>query len=496
MNSIGRTLFLHFEKVLAGVFALVLIYSVVWYGPWTYQTQHETMLDEMIFKLKTERPELTEKDVPDKPAYAANFDSIGKVEPQVAIEKSVMWERLPLDPTGFEVLPPIDLSLEALRGLIVVRWDLNPNQPKPEGKLTFVGAEVARAPVVAGHVGEYESVTEAGGKPYLSPAALYELAEAVGSEITAKGRTEVRGPRRGRGAIGLTVEDVMGAVAAGDITFTEANRFVVRAVQDGRMSAQVRLTFNEIRRMIPMARPGVRRDLRAELRRAPTDEEINRRLFPELGISADPTKWREYHTRQLVRSAQVESRKAKTVKRTVRFGEVAMFADNSVSPDLEYQYRVRFWAQYEPPVGTEVIERDSEWAVVAGSVAPKADTEFILTGGSVDDGRPWIRVRKWFASVDGWISRDYHVSPGEKIGRTEVFAKRDAQGRAVVDENRQAVMEEVDFSTECVLLSFDSKPKVGGLGVENGGASLYPMLQIVYANRRGELRRKWQESLE
>jgi hypothetical protein len=56
----------------------------------------------------------------------------------------------------------------------------------------------------------------------------------------------------------------------------------------------------------------------------------------------------------------------------------------------------------------------------------------------------------------------------------------------------------VDFSTQCVLLAFRQQARpTQSLGVDSGGSPMYSMvqqLQIVYSDRRGDLRVKWQSS--
>jgi hypothetical protein len=194
----------------------------------------------------------------------------------------------------------------------------------------------------------------------------------------------------------------------------------------------------------------------------------------------------------------------------VAFSDITMFIDTKVSSDLEYKYRVRFWAAEAGGAPTGSM-RQSAYAPVTAAVSPKPDTEFYLASVLADQGRASIVVRKWTPVSNKWSVQTYLVAPGEQIGRVEYRAKTDTGGMPVLDAAGKLQMEAVDFSTACVLLdaryqprSFEQRgtpsrinPLTGErLSVDNVQYVLYDTPQIVYSDRKGTLRVKWQSSAE
>jgi hypothetical protein len=185
------------------------------------------------------------------------------------------------------------------------------------------------------------------------------------------------------------------------------------------------------------------------------------------------------------------------------FTDVMTFVDTSVNPDLDYVYKVRFWAL--DASGPNPVLRETDYSPTTPQVAPKPNTEFYLAGIAQGEGKASIVVRKWLYSSNNWEMRSYLVAPGEEIGRVEVLPKRDTLGQMVLEGNR-VVNEPVDFSTGCVLLGYRMRPRtientvtttaidpqtMEVLAVDNVEYVLYDTPQIVYADRKGKLHIKW-----
>ncbi|MCD6406050.1 MAG: hypothetical protein J7M19_09505 [Planctomycetes bacterium] len=477
MNNWGKVFFLHFEKIFAGIFGLALLYSVVFHGPWVYGTDQEERLNNLVVTLEG-RPEITAGQVPKTPDFISAFAKAGRVTPQQPLGGALFWEVLPWT-GGVEILPPVDVAAAPELGYVAVSWDQNSNQPKTDGKLTFTGVEIARAMVLDDRPEVFETVTTAGERPYLTPAELLKRARKLKPEL----RVQQQRAGRTAGPEGLTADELLSAMVDGEMTVRQARRTAANAVRSGEMAASERLRLNENFRMIAMLWDDYRREIRQDENRVASDEEILRRALADLGVRSSDQGRRT--TTQRTQAAQAPK------KRVVSFGDVRVFYDEDVNPDVDYTYRVRFWGEN---LGEEAgTFRQSDWTDIAASVSPKPDTEFALTGGSLEGKGAWIKVRKWMPATKEWISKAYQVVPGEGIGCVETILKRNASTGAVV-------MEKVDFSTECVLLAFRKRLRVvskgsgnsGEEGVDSRGALVYPMLQIVYSDRRGDLRIKWQ----
>lgn len=496
MNDVGELFFRYFEKILVALFGIALLASMILYGPWAYSTGYDAQLAEVASALEA-RPRITADQVPSVPNYARYFEIAGKAPRQASLERPHVWPVLQRE-GGVQILPPSDLMLVAERGFVEVDFQYNPNQPPTKGVLDFIGVEVARARVVDGEPTEFKVLTKSGDRDYCTPRELFENNRKHAPLVTVRRRAEER--RRGPVVAGLTVTDLWNAVADGKIAGAEVLSIIRNGIRDGYFTAEDLYQAQSTRRLLPWLAQEERRDFRRSEGRPPTNEELTRLVMQAAGFSGGG----QYS--QLMGQAQAVQKKSETGKRAervIRWGEVTSFFDSNVSPDEKYSYKMRFWAR-ETGKGAGKL-RQSEWATTVERVAPKADTEFFLTGGSVMIGNPWIKVRKWLPGQNSWVIQDYQVAIGEEIGRKERVAKLNAQGRPVRDGKGGPVMEEIDFSTQCVLLDFLASPRVAsvastGLGgsafdVDNASSARYPMLtqaQILYSNRRGELKRKWQ----
>jgi len=144
------------------------------------------------------------------------------------------------------------------------------------------------------------------------------------------------------------------------------------------------------------------------------------------------------------------------------------------------------------------MPKATEWAPATAAAAAKPDTDFLLSGISAEQGTASLLVRKWIPSTKTWATQTYVVSPGQEIGRVETR----------LDDGKTT---EVDFRTECVLLDLRRRPrsferqvtevKTDPVTLEKSSVDkvelwLYDTPQIVYSDRRGRLRVKWQSQAE
>jgi len=493
MIDAGELLFRYFEKILAALFGMALLASIVMYGPWAYSTGYEAALAEIAKTLES-RPRVTIDEIPAVPDYSRYFETAGLVAPQESLPWPYFWEIVDM-PEGTQVLPPSDVAVVPDRGFIELGWEYNPNQPPARGVLEFLGVEIARARIVDGETDEFVTLTRSDGRAYYTPRQLYENNRKHAPMVTQQRRAEQR--QREAVTSGLTVADLWNAVHDGKLQIGDVQRIVREGVTSGQFTAEDYYRVQNFLQTFRMTAFEIARDIRMSENRQPTQEEVLRIALEEAGYRGGG----KYG--QITDQPMSKDRGGEGGERVIRWGEIATFYDSSVSPDEKYVYRIRFWAR-DIAKGDEKV-RQSDWVEAVEPVAPKPDTEFFLAGGSVMSGKPWINVRKWLPMRDRWVSQDYQVAIGEEIGHPEMLPKLDAAGRQVRDERGNPVTEVIDFSTQCVLLDFRSAPRVvtagksaragAGFDVDNGSTARYPMLtqtQILYSNRRGELRRKWQ----
>ncbi len=495
MDDIGALLFKYFEKILAVLFGLALLISVILYGPWVYSTGFDAQLAE-IARLVEDTPRITVAQVPPAPNYSRYFETARLAPPQQALEQPLFWDVLPME-EGVQVLPPMDVSVVPDRGFVEIDWEYNPTQPPTAGIAEFVGIEIARARVGPdGRPGEFTTVTRVDDRDYYTPRELYENNARYAPLVTTQRTAEAADTRRR--TTGLTVDDLFNAVYDGRLEFGQVLPIMRRGVRTGEFTAEDVYNVNNMLIEMRMEGPMLRQDIMMETGEDPGSAEVLRLILEAYGYTGGGR-----YGRTPEEPVRPTDREAEPDERIVRWGEVFSYFDSTVSPDDRYAYRVRFWARDTTTTPAEF--RQSSWAEVPQPVSPRADTEFFLTGGSVLEGRPWIRVRRWMPAQERWISQDYQVAIGEEIGRREELPRLDSQGRTVRDERGNVVMDTVDFSTQAVLLDFVASPRVAatqgaraarpGIAVDTAATARYPMLSqthIVYSNRRGELRRKWQ----
>ena len=498
MDDIGALLFKYFEKVLAVLFGIALLVSLVLYGPWAYSTGYDVQLAEISLALEM-RPRVTADQVPSVPRYARYFESAGMAPPQESLARTYIWPVL--DPEeGAQMLPPSDLRLLAEKGFVEVNFQYNPNQQPTMGLLDFIGVEVVRAKVVDGEPGEFQTLTKSGDRDYCTPQELFDNNKKHAPLVAVQRRSDER--RTGPVVAGLTVADLWSAAVDGKISVADVAPMVRSGIRGGYFTAEDLYEVQTTQRMLPWLAQEERRDFMRSEGRAPTQEELTNLVLRAAGKSGGGN-YSRFMEQTDARQAQAAAGGEKRAARVIAWGEVTSFFDSNVSPDEKYSYKMRFWAK-ETGKGAGNL-RQSKWATTVEQVAPKADTEFFLTGGSVMVGNPWVKVRKWMPSQNSWVSQDCQVAIGEEIGRKEMVVMLDAQGRPVRNETGASVMEEVDFSTQCVLLDFLASPRVAsvantgsrgpGFDVDTASSARYPMVtqaQILYSNRRGELKRKWQ----
>lgn len=521
MNNIGKFLFLHFEKGLVGLLFLGFAYSLVWYGPWRGGRDYDTELTKIALIVENKTPVQAPKPADDM--YAALIKTGELTTVPEPIPDSLLWTLIKLDAP--KVLPPVDIACRPERGYIAVKWAVNPNQPALGDAIQFVGVQIERAAMTPDGPGSFEVLTQVESQSFMTPTQLYERAKAV-MAVTLEREQVTRGPSRTAGAevaaldAPWSVEDLFNALHDGVISESRLRSLVAQGMREGYYTQMDRMGMNEVFQQMPEVRREARRQI-LETRRLRGDtsrsisaadlfktslelmgftgggEYVKRMTLPEdIGEPSSDT------AKAPSTSAPVEKPKTPDVP-VVAWNEITMFADTRVTSDVEYVYRVRFWAADSSGGQRQLMSTD--WSQESRKTAPRPDTEFYLTGILPDQGKAAMLVRKWMYARNGWEMRTYYLGPGEQIGRAEVLPKRDTRGNTIMDAANKPVMETVDFSTGCVLLSARSRPRsvetrrttaeVAPTGeiksVDNVDYVLYDTPQIVYADRKGNLRVKW-----
>ncbi len=493
MGNMGQLLFTHFEKALAVLFGLALLVSVILYGPWTYSVDYDEQLGDMAGKL-AERPRVMPGDIPGVPDYEAAYDLAGTVEGRGPYQRPYFWNILPMETT--RILPPSDLVPVPSRGLVLLEWEHNTNQPKVEGVYEFRGVEIQRADVSGGEVGEFDSITVSGDRKFYLPEELHQNNLKYAPLVPVKERST----RQTGSTSGLTLADLFNAVYDGRLRLGQVLPIIRRGIPSGEFTTSDLLDAQETVRAVPEMMREMRMDVRGAARgegavAAPERSPLNV-VLEGMGYTGGGNYGRQPQPQDRTRPAE----QTPTV-RTIRWGQVTRFYDSDVNPDNEYVYRMRFWATDISKTPHESMQ--SNWELWQTPVSPKPDSEFYLLGGSLEIGRPWIVVRKWVPASSKWLERDYQVSVGEEIGRKETIPRMDTAGRLVRDSKGATVTDEVDFSTQCVLLAFQARPRVSSASgsalpvfdVDISQTASYPIvseLRIVYSDRKGELKAKWQ----
>ncbi|MHC4711732.1 MAG: hypothetical protein ACYTAN_00495 [Planctomycetota bacterium] len=489
MGSIGEFLFKYFEKALAVLFGIALLVSVVLYGPWMYSVDYDERLADIAREL-AERPRILADDIPAIPDYESAYDVAGKVEGRGPYELAYFWNILPIDESA-KILPPTNLMPAPSRGLVLLEWEHNPNQPKTEGKYQFQGVEIQRAEVIEGEVGKFASLTTSGERRFYLPAELHENNLKYAPLVPVRERRA-----RQTGATGgLTTADLFDAVHDGQLRLGQVPSIIRRGIPRGEFTTTDLLDAQETVRGLMETM----REMQMERRRGEGAEGAGANpmitVLEEMGFKGGG----KYGQQQQPVAGGPADRAPKV--RITRWAEITRFYDSDVNPDNEYVYQIRFWATDISKTPHEF--KQTKWDEWQTPVSPKPDSEFYLYGGSLEIGRPWIVVRKWVPATSKWLEQEYPVAIGEEIGRKETLPKMDTVGNLVRDKAGVPVTEEVDFSTQCVLLAFQSRPRVTSAGgptasvfaVDISQTASYPIvseLRIVYSDRKGELKAKWQ----
>jgi len=515
MNELSRLVLLHFEKALVGLFGAALLFSLVFFGPWISSVDLNAQLDS-VSKDLANKPVLTTDVVPPMPQEVDAFANAGRIVPQEPMKSSPFWPELPLD-RNVTLLPPSDVAVQPNRGYNGVTWEINPNQSDVQNKVDFVGVQVDRAVVAENGVGEFQTMTKVGDRDYFTSAELYARAQTVAQAVIEK-ITEQRQQKTKTIVADYTIADLFNAVHDGLLTMAQLQKMVSDRVRkkvyssgDAMDARDAIFTIRELSKDVNSEALSAGRKL--------TRQEVLARTLEMLGYNgggrfrgATPPAPEVVAAQPAAPSGpgKPAAKGSQKLQPLVAFGDVNLFVDTAVNPDLEYVYRVRFWARDLTAEGAGQAETliASAFAPETGTqpASPRPDTEFYLTGGDPTQDKAFILVRKWMPSHNAWAVRTYWVAPGEEIGRAEVMAKTDAAGSLVVDAAGKPVMETVDFSTDCVLLDFRKRPRafeMGGvtskydpatgtmLSVDNEDSMLYDWLQIVFSDRKGNLRMKW-----
>lgn len=522
MNDMGKFIFLHFEKVLVGVFLLGLIYSLVWFGPWKGGTDYDAELEKLLADLDSRA---VIDSAPSPPDLAAQFLS-SSVPQQAMLNGDLIRQLTPI--ADIDVLPPADVLLRSNRGYVAVNWQLNPNSTRTSDTLQLVGVQVERTVLSPqGNESPYENRTKlAPEREYMTPNELYAIAQKVAAITLKQEKSAIRrASSETTKEAPYTIDDLFNAFHDGVITKTRLLSLVSEGIRSGYYSAEDGQMVNETFMGITMMMRESRQATRARAgsggqpaRRA-SPEELMKLVLDELGYRGGGN-YVKYMTLQeggsLVNpdesSAAPQSTAAKpdgkeTGPAMVTFSEITIFVDTAVNPDLEYKYRVKFWAVDSS--GTIPQLRNSPFVAAAGMASPKPDTEFFFTGPlpEQNQNKACITVRKWMYASNNWEVKNYFVAPGEQIGRLEIIPKKDTAGRVLTDNNR-LVTEAVDFSTGCILLDCRVRPKVSQTKTSVAKADgttinivdsidyvLYDTPQIVFSDRKGVLRVKWRGSV-
>lgn len=487
MFDLGAFFFQYFEKILMVLFGAVLAFSIVLYGPWTYKGNFDSGLAE-VARAFEDRPEIPVTVIPTVPDYLDRLDEAGVVAETLPLESPHFWHVLARAEGSAMVLPPSSVLAVGMRGYNRVNWEHNTNQPKEDGSFDFTGVEIQRAKAVDGAAGEFEVLTRNKGVDYFVPRQLYGN-NARHRPIVE--RQEKQNKRVRSSSSGMTIADLFNAVYDNRLKIGDVAGIARDAVRQGVFATQDYYRVNSYLMEMQMEMMDLRRESRGlAAGKRISKEEALKDILARRGWKGGG-KW---GTAPAISKA-TEKEVAKTTKElVVRWGEIVAFYDSTVSPDLKYIYRARFWGKEQSDAGP--LTRKSDWTFSGDAIASKSDTEFSLDGGMLEIGKPYIRVRKWIPEIDNWATRVYLVAVGEEIGRKELMEKRDRIGKPIRDASGKISKEEVDFSTKCVLLAFRQRPlAVDSFGVDKPESAQYPMLpglQIVYSNRRGELQTKWE----
>jgi len=505
MNNLGKLLFMHFEKILIGLFFVGLGYSFVAYGPWTVRRDFSVELTAISNDLAA-RPVTEASDVPKAPDMVAEYIRSYNIQEQTRLADPMVWPILRLEQV--DILPPADVVAEPNRGYNAVKWEINPNQSDTRGAFQFVGVEVDRAIVTEEGMGPFEVRTQVSDRLYLTPAELYALAQRVASvtlqkEVEARKRTQAT--ESGPAGQFYTIDDLFNAMHDGLIDEQQLRRLVADGVRKGYFAAEDQAGLRETFMGLRQAMQETRRGVSAAQRSSASQVELQKRALESMGYRggggygayiAAPVEQKEEPTET--------AKPAEAPQVVVQFADIAMFVDTAVSPDLEYTYKVKFWALQTTESKHQL--RSTEFAPETPIVSPKPDTEFYLTGIIPEQDKASIMVRKWKPISNSWVMETFAVAPGEQIGRVVVKDVRDTAGRLILDGAGRPKREPVDFSTDCVLLasrlrprSFATRtgPSTGeSLSVDNAEYVLYDWPQIVYSDRKGALRVKWKGSAE
>jgi hypothetical protein len=522
MNNIGKFLFLHFEKGLVGLLFLGFAYSLIWYGPWRGGSDYDEKLQAIADDMGKKTPVSPPGAVDDLYAKLTQAGELAKT--QEPLPDSLLWPLNKIDTP--KILPPTDVACIPDRGYIAVRWAINPNQPDMGDAVQFVGVQVDRAVLTSDGPGPFGVLTKAADGPeFMTPTQLYDNVQTVMSVTLEKETKQVAATSTAADATmeaPYSVTDLFNAWHDGVITSTKLKSLVQQGLREGYYTQMDRMFMNDVFQSLDDARREAmraireNRQVRGSTSRNISADELFKTSLELLGFTGggkyvEKTTMPERIAAAATAAAQpaTESEKPKPAERpAVMWGEIAIFADTLVNPEIEYRYRVRFWAVDNSGTAGKLISTD--WSQETGKMSPKPDTEFYLTGILPDQGRASVLVRKWMYASNDWETRTYYVGPGEQIGKAEVLPKKDTRGNTITDAANKPVMKTVDFSTGCVMLSARTRPKsvetrrttaeatpTGEIkSVDNIDYVLYDTPQIVYADRKGSLRVKWKSPPE
>lgn len=496
MNNVGKLLFLHFEKIIVAVFGAALLYSIIFHGPWIARENFSARLEQAVEKINS-LPVRMGEEVPDDPQIVELIQTAYAAAPSLgALDKPHVWDIL--DRPNADFPPPTSVTAAGDRGYIMLSWQQNPNMVKVEA-VKPLGVEVERATVGAeGALGSWQSVTRSANGMYYTPDELYAIAakfapQAAVLQKTAGGSTASVGK-------GYTVDDLLNAYHDEKITVTGIRRIVQAQIKNGSSSPEMSMEVVETLRGIGEAKQMIRRAMRGDPKaKPPTPAELQRLALESMGYGGGGKyEAGAAEAGETPAVAQPDKPAPVPVPDTlVTFDSIATFIDADVSPDQDYVYRVRFWTSNAADATPR--PKATDWAPDSIAAAAKPDTEFLLSGISAEQGTASILVRKWVPATKQWVSQNYVISPGQEIGRIETHAGGNGK------------IEEIDFRTECVLLDLRRRPRtfqkqtrqvttdpatMAKSSVDKVELWLYDTPQIVYSDRRGRLRIKWQAQAE
>jgi len=507
MDKLTKMLFLHFEKALVAVFGLALLYSIVFYGPWMGRIDLNARLQELVNTVD-KKPLIGEDQVPALPLKEEEFPSAIISDPEKPVALDNMWWPLLDKPFDAAFLPPSQVAAEGSRGFVKIDWQINPNQPETD-VVKPLGVEIQRAVITADGLGPFESLTTAGKRTYFTPPELFRAAvkyvpnlieNTQGPQVAA---TTARGGKR---KPAYTLDDIINAWHDGRITQNQAVAAVRKGVTQGVLTADERVQFTENVQFLPEQMRTIRREARMDGKPIPSDKDLVKMVLESWGYHGGGTFDVGTSVVQAVPEAKSASPGVPAPKAApevaVAFPDVTTFVDTTVNPEQEYVYQVRFWTADTVTPGKD--DTPTGWGPLTSQVTSKPDTDFYLSGVSIDQGVAAITVRKWVPSANSWVSHSYTgVAPGEEIGHIESISLGTGAPGA------PAKLELVDFSTSCILLAFRYRPRsfektstevtIDPLTQQKSSVDkvervLYDTPQIVYSDRKGKLRLKWQTS--